>query len=78
MTNLAPLAPAHPAGGGFKRAPEAILAVIGLVCLWWFLPINLLSNLSPESTLGVIAAIPCLLVIFVFGGAAVWRIFYER
>lgn len=75
---LAPTTPAGPAANGFKRMPEAILAVIGLLGLWWFLPITFLSNLSPEATVGVVAAIPFLLVIFVFGGAAVWRVFRER
>lgn len=61
----------------FRRAPEALLAAIALIGLW-FLPIGFLSDLSPDMTLAAVAAIPCALVIFVIGGAALWRAFRER
>ena len=72
----APAAAAGLEAERFRRAPEVLLAAIALVALW-FLPIDLLSDLSPDMTLATVAAIPCVLVIFVFGGAALWRAFRE-
>lgn len=60
----------------FRRLPEVLLAAVALLGLW-FVPVDFLSNLSPETTLEVVVAIPCVLVLFVFGGAALWRAFRE-
>jgi hypothetical protein len=61
----------------FRRAPEVLLTAIALIGLW-FLPIGFLSDLNPDMTMAAVAAIPCALVIFVMGGAALWRVFREK
>lgn len=60
-----------------RRLPEVVLAAMALIGLW-FLPVDFLSDLTPDVTLTVVAAIPCVLVLFIFGGAALWRAWRER